>query len=127
MKHLQPNTRKYLTFGLIPVKSSYGVLFLSLRRYSLLEAGHVVLMASAQSLYGDLYSSSIVLAISIRVIFFLSATPFFLRSIGRGILMFDPLITQELIHCVIIELGTIVTSNSHNLTIVDVELLWQMI
>src|SRR3954469_298159 len=40
-----------------------------------------------------------------------------LRSIGRGILMFDPLITQELIHCIIIELGTIVTSNSHNLTL----------
>src|ERR1041384_7146346 len=41
-----------------------------------------------------------------------------LRSIGRGILMLDPLITQELIHCVILELGTVVTSNSHNLTLV---------
>src|SRR3954465_4781671 len=40
-----------------------------------------------------------------------------LRSIGRGILMFDPLITQELIHCIILELGTIVTSNSHNITL----------
>src|SRR3954463_324300 len=38
MKHLQPNTRKYLTFGFFPIRSSYGVLFLNLRRYSLLEA-----------------------------------------------------------------------------------------
>src|SRR4051812_20781730 len=40
-----------------------------------------------------------------------------LKIIGRGILMFDPLITQELIRCIIFELGTIVTSNSHNLTL----------
>src|ERR1041384_5516889 len=40
-----------------------------------------------------------------------------LRSISHVILMFDPLITQELIHCIILELGTIVTSNSHNLTL----------
>src|ERR1041384_4501989 len=38
MKHLQPNTRKYLIFGFFPIRSSYGVLFLSLRRHSLLEA-----------------------------------------------------------------------------------------
>src|SRR4051812_17952537 len=53
MKHLHPNTRKYLTFGLFPVRSSYGVFSNIVRRKSQFDAWHAVLTASAQNLCGD--------------------------------------------------------------------------
>jgi hypothetical protein len=62
--------------GLLPVRISYGVMFKPLRRKSRFNEWQAVEIALAQKLYGDLNSANMDLAISIRVRFFLSATPF---------------------------------------------------
>ena len=71
-------------------------------------------MASAQKFYGDLNSAIMVLAASINVRFFLSATPFLLRGIGCGILVLDTLVTKKLTQGVVLALSVIVTSNHQN-------------
>ena len=76
VSNFEPNTRKYPTWGLLPVRSSYAVLPRSLWRCSQFVAWQVVSTTSAQKCFGVLYSSSIVLAISMSVRFFLSTTPF---------------------------------------------------
>lgn len=82
MKHSQRNTRKYLTFGLFLVRSSYGVFSKILQGKRWFDAWHAVLTASTQKLWGDSYSSNMDLAIYISVRFFLSATTFDCRVYG---------------------------------------------
>jgi hypothetical protein len=73
-------TTKYsevLDIGLVAGKYFIRSLVQALRRYNWFVAWQAVVMASAQKLYRDLKSANMVLAISMRVWFFYSATPFY--------------------------------------------------
>jgi hypothetical protein len=60
-------------------------------------AWQAVFTASDQKHSGVLNSPSIVLAISMSVLFFLSTTPFLLWCVGSGELVLDPFLLKKLL------------------------------
>jgi hypothetical protein len=70
-----------------------------------------VLIASAQNRSDVLYSSSMALAISIRVLFFSLHNIILLRCVGRRELMLDALFLKKSFNLRVLELCSIVTSN----------------
>ena len=73
-------------------------------------AWQAVFTASDQNRSGVLNSPSIVLAMSMSVLFFLSTTPFLLWCVGSGELVLDPFLLKVLLHLKVLELGPIVAS-----------------
>ena len=69
--------------GLLPLKSLYRVLLRIDLTMALFRMWHAVLIASAQNFLDKLLSANIVLAISVRTLFFLSTTPFCSRVLGE--------------------------------------------
>jgi hypothetical protein len=67
-----------------------------------------VLIASTQNWSGVLYSSSIVLAISSRVLFHYTIS---LRCVGRRDLMLDALLLKKSFNLRVLELRPIIASN----------------
>jgi hypothetical protein len=73
-------------------------------------AWQAVFTASDQNRSGVLNSPSIILAMSMSVLFFLSTTPFLLRCVGSGELMLDSFLLKVLFHLHILEFGPVVAS-----------------